>query len=177
MTLTLEAPVASAVYQQIPLAQIAPSPHQARKDFDPAALQGLADSMKAERLLEPVLVRQVGDSFELISGERRFRAAKLLGWTTIEAKVIQTVSEAEAAAKGMVENLQRADLNPIEEAQGFQALNQLDPDYWDQPKIAKISGRSQEYISLSLKLLGLAPEVAESIRRRILSRSHGLENI
>src|SRR5258708_5397895 len=117
MTLTLEAPVASAVYQQIPLAQIAPSPHQARKDFDPAALQGLADSMKAEGLLEPVLVRQVGDSFELISGERRFRAAKLLGWTTIGAKVIQTVSEAEAAAKGMVENLQRADLNPIEEPQ------------------------------------------------------------
>jgi ParB family chromosome partitioning protein len=164
---------AKPVYQEVPIEKIKPSRHQARKDFDD--VQGLADCMREEGLIEPVVLRQVDDGYELISGERRLRAAKLLNWSAIEAKVIRTVSEAEAAAKGLVENLQRQDLNPIEEAEGFQTLNQLDPKFWDQPQIAKVSGRSQEYISLSLKLLGLDPQVQESIRRRILSRSHGLE--
>ncbi len=173
-------------YRLIPLDQITPSPHQARKDFDPAALQTLADSMKAEGLLEPIIVRSTtsplpnaGEGemtyFELVSGERRLRAAKLLGWQTIEAKVIQTVSEAEAAAKGLVENLQRQDLNPIEEAEGFSTLNQLDQKYWTQDKIARIAGHDRSYISQSLGLLKLDPQVQADVRRLTLSRSHGLE--
>ena len=167
--------VRPAVFQSISIDQIRPAAHQARKTFDEESIKALADSMKEEGLLQPITVRQGGDDYELISGERRLRAAKLLGWTSIDAKIIQTVSEAEAAAKGMVENLQRVDLNPIEEAEGFKELNQLDPKYWDQPQIGKITGRSQEYVSLSLKLLGLPQTVLESIRRRILSRSHALE--
>src|SRR5204863_2712710 len=113
--------------------------------------------------------------YELISGERRYRAARLLGWTEIEAKVIQTISEAEAAAKGMVENLQREDLNPIEEAEGFKTLNQLDQKYWTQEKIGQVAGRSQTHVSQSTKLLGLPEALLGNIRARILSRSHGLE--
>src|SRR5258708_2131249 len=166
---------AAPTYQSVPLIQVDPSRHQARKNFDEQALKNLADSMKAEGLIQPITVRQVGERYELIAGERRFRAAKLLGWEVIDAKVIQTVSEAETAAKGLVENLQREDLNPIDEASGFAELNKLDNKYWDQPQISKVSGRTQGYISQSLKLLQLPQPVKESISRLILSRSHALE--
>ena len=89
------------IVKSLPIAQILPSPHQARKSFDTENLRGLAESMKQEGLLNPVVVRKVAAGYELISGERRLRAAKLLGWPTLEAKVIGTVSEAEAAAKGL----------------------------------------------------------------------------
>jgi ParB family chromosome partitioning protein len=135
----------------------------------------LADSIEVEGLLQPVTVRSVPGGYELIAGERRLRAVKLLGQPVIEARVIAVASEAASAAKGLVENLQSKDLNPIEEAEGFQELNQLDPKYWDQPQIAKVAGKSQGYISQSLKLLQLPQEVVKSIRALILSRSHGLE--
>jgi ParB-like chromosome segregation protein Spo0J len=99
----------------------------------------------------------------------------LLGWTTIPARIIQTISAGETAAKGLIENLQREDLNPMEEAEGFDHLNKLSPDYWDQNQIAKVTGRTQGYISQSLSLLKLAPEIQENIRRLIFSRSLGLE--
>ncbi len=168
--------------QAIPLNQIQPSPFQARKDFDPEALQGLAESMKQEGLLNPIVVRRLGDlptgqagTFELISGERRWRAAKLLGWETIEAKIIETESDAEAAAKGLVENLQREDLNPMEEAEGFQMLQQLDQKGWTLERIGQIAGHDKSYISRSLSLLDLPEEIQKKLRARNLSRSHGVE--
>src|SRR5436853_7268561 len=123
------ATAALASFQNIPVDQIRPSSHQARKTIPDESIQHLADSMKAEGLLQPIVVRRIGEpekrgigegdvpparpladspvqSFELVSGERRLRAARRLGWETIDARVIQTVSEAEAAAKGLVENLQ-----------------------------------------------------------------------
>jgi len=103
--------------------------------------------MKQEGLLQPVTVRRAGENYELISGERRLRAAKLLGWQSIDSKVIETVSEGEAAAKGLIENLQRENLNPIEEAQAFQDLIQLDPGYWSQDRIVDICGKSKTYVS------------------------------
>src|SRR5216684_616425 len=96
----------TATFQLIPVENIKPSSHQARKDFNPDAIQTLADSMKEEGLIQPIVVRPVNGSFELVAGERRFRAAQLLHWQTIEAKVVATVSEGEAAAKGLLENLQ-----------------------------------------------------------------------
>jgi ParB family transcriptional regulator, chromosome partitioning protein len=175
MSDTAAVDAAKSTFQSITLDQIKPSRHQARKQFDEAAIKSLSDSIASEGLQNPVTVRRVEGGYELISGERRFRAVKLLGLRGIDAHIIDVGSEASAAAKGLLENLQRVDLNPIEEAEGFRELNQLDPKYWDQPKIGSICDRSQEYVSLSLKLLGLAPAVQESIRRRILSRSHGLE--
>jgi ParB family chromosome partitioning protein len=168
-------PTPAAVFQSIPLDQIRPSSHQHRQDFDEASIRSLADSIEVEGLLQPVTVRSVPGGYELIAGERRLRAVKLLGQPVIEARVIAVASEAASAAKGLVENLQSKDLNPIEEAEGFQELNQLDPKYWDQPQIAKVAGKSQGYISQGLKLLQLPQEVVKSIRALILSRSHGLE--
>ena len=168
-------------FQKIPVEKIQPSPYQPRKDFTPEDLQDLADSMKEEGLLQPVLVRPCtvhgapSTAYELVSGERRYRAAKLLNWPTIEAKVVQTVSEAEAAAKSLVENLQRKDLNPIEEAEGFDRLNKLDPQYWSQDAIAKVAGKDKTYLSRSLKLLETADLVKDQLRRRNLSREHGIE--
>ncbi len=179
-----------ANFQAIPIDRIKSSPHQARKFFDQESIQALAESMRQEGLLQPITVRRLveknpsvisqnadGDRFyfELIAGERRLRAAKLLGWMRIDAKVIQTISDGEAAAKGLIENLQREDLNPIEEADGFGDLSKLDPNYWTQQKIAQICGKKQSFISDSLGLLGLPDAIKENIRRRILSRSHGVE--
>lgn len=166
---------AVSVVQQIPVDQIRPSSHQARKNFDEDALNRLAQSIKLEGLLQAITVRKVGDSYEMVAGERRLRATKLLGWTTIEARIIQTVSEAESAAKGLVENLQRENLNPIEEAQGFQELHQLDPNYWTQNKIADLFGQKQSYISESLALLTLPDPIKDNICRQILPRSLGVE--
>ena len=95
--------------EQLPLEQIFASPHQMRKHFDPAALRDLAKSMKQEGLIQPITVRKVGNAYELVVGERRLRAAHILGWATIDARVIDITDE-DAAVKGLIENLQRADL-------------------------------------------------------------------
>src|SRR5579871_1428732 len=152
---------AASAFQTFPVYHFASSPHQARKVFDEDALQALAESMKQEGLLQPITVRQVGDGYELISGERRLRAAKMIGWPVIDAKVIKTVSEGEAAAKGLIENLQREDLNAMEEARGFEDLNRLDPAYWTQEQIGKITGKGQTYVSESLGLLRLPESVQD----------------
>jgi ParB family transcriptional regulator, chromosome partitioning protein len=165
------------IVKALPISQIHPSPHQARKMFDNDNLRGLAESMKQEGLLNPVVVRKVGSTYELISGERRLRAAKLLSWPTLEAKVIGTVSEAEAAAKGLIENIQREDLNTIEEAEGYRELNRLDPKYWNQNKIAQNCGKTQGHVSEFLRFLTLPEGVKGYIRRRILSAGHAAELI
>ena len=194
-----DAPEAPLQLAAIPIEQITTSPHQARKVFDEDLIKTLAESMRQEGLIQPITVRTVTraedpelhktdlsadnakpqaltpQSWELISGERRLRAARLLNWKTIPARIIQTISAGEAAAKGLIENLQREDLNPIDEAEGFYHLNKLSPDYWDQNQIAKVTGRTQGYVSQSISMLKLAPDIQENIRRLILTRSLGLE--
>src|SRR4029077_10962856 len=136
-----------------------------------------------EGLIQPITVRQLlpmaGDredpGFEMVSGERRLRAGKLLGWTVIEARIISVISEGEVAAKGLIENLQREDLNPIEEAEGFQQLLDLKDSHWNQDQIAKVTGKSNTYISRSLDILGLPKEIVDNLRARKFSRSHGVE--
>jgi ParB family transcriptional regulator, chromosome partitioning protein len=162
---------------------IRPSPHQARKIFDEENLWKLAESMRQEGLIQPITVRRLlptaGDreepGYELVSGERRLRAAKLLEWSIIEARVISVISEGEVAAKGLIENLQREDLNPIEEAEGFSQLNLVDPTYWTHERIAQVTGKSRTYITQSLSLLRLPEVIKEDVRRRTYSRAHALE--
>jgi ParB family chromosome partitioning protein len=166
---------AKAVFQSIPLDQIQPSRHQARKQFDEESIKALAESMKQEGLLQPITARQIPEGFELIGGERRLRAAKLLGWTAIDAKIIQTVSEGESAAKGLIENLQREDLNPIEEAEGFYELNQLDPIYWTHEEIAEVCGKNRTYVTKLINILKLPQEVQMNVRRRTLTLSIAIE--
>ena len=109
---------------QIPLRQINPDPLNARKHFDAAALQELADSIRENGLIQPVTVRIVGDgSYQLIAGERRFRACKLLGWESIEAKVAE-MDDQQAALAGLIENLQREDLDPFEEGGGYRRADE-----------------------------------------------------
>src|SRR5437016_1368588 len=169
--------------QVVSIALIKPSPHQARKLFDEESLWKLAESLRQEGLIQPITVRQLlpmaGDredpGYELVSGERRIRAAKLLGWTKIEARVISVISEGEVAAKGLIENLQREDLNPIEEAEGFSQLNNVDPTYWTHERIAQVTGKSRTYITQSLSILRLPEAIKEDVRRRTYSRAHALE--
>lgn len=169
--------------QPVSVALVKPSPHQARKYFDEENLWKLAESMRQEGLIQPITVRQLlptaGDreepGFELVSGERRLRAAKLLGWSIIEARIITVISEGEVAAKGLIENLQREDLNPLEEAEGFAQLNQVDPTYWTHERVAQVTGKSRVYITQSLSLLRLPEAIKEDIRRRAYSRGHALE--
>jgi ParB family chromosome partitioning protein len=175
--------VPASKLQMVALALIKPSPHQARKLFDEESLWKLAESFRQEGLIQPITVRQLlpmaGDredpGYELVSGERRLRAAKLLGWTRIEARVISVISEGEVAAKGLIENLQREDLNPIEEAEGFAKLNTVDPTYWTHERIAQVTGKSRTYITQSLSVLRLPEAIKEDVRRRTYSRGHALE--
>jgi ParB family chromosome partitioning protein len=169
--------------QMVPVPLIKPSPHQARKFFDEENLWKLAESMRQEGLIQPITLRRLlptaGDredpGYELVSGERRLRAAKLLEWPLIEARVISVISEGEVAAKGLIENLQREDLNPIEEAEGFAQLNQVDAAYWTHERVGQVTGKSRVYITQSLSLLRLPEMVKEDVRRRTYSRGHALE--
>ncbi|OGR89639.1 MAG: hypothetical protein A2992_03180 [Elusimicrobia bacterium RIFCSPLOWO2_01_FULL_59_12] len=165
---------APAVIQQIPIAQVIPSPFQTRKDFNQEELQGLAETLKQHGLLNPIIVRKVGlpagqtgEKFELIAGERRVRAAKSLGWTSIDARV-QEVDDNEAAQQVVVENLQRDDLNPIEMAEGYKRLADLG---MKQADIARQVGVSQPAIAQALALLELPAEVQDFITRVIISPS------
>ncbi len=169
--------------QQVPIRLIRPSPHQARKHFEEESLWKLAESLRQEGLIQPITVRRLlpmaGDredpGYELVSGERRLRAAKLLKWESIEARVISVISEGEVAAKGLIENLQREDLNPLEESEGFAQLNTVDPTYWTHERIAQVTGKSRVYITQSLSLLRLPEAIREDVRRRTYSRAHALE--
>jgi ParB family transcriptional regulator, chromosome partitioning protein len=161
---------APRLIESLPLEQIFSSPHQMRKHFDPAALRDLAKSMKQEGLIQPITVRKVGNAYELVVGERRLKAAQILGWPTIDARVID-ISDEDAAIKGLIENLQRTDLNPIEEARGYKQL--VEPPYnLTQDAIAQRVGKSQTTIARSLALLDLPQEIQDLMPRGIITETH-----
>lgn len=153
----------------IPLENITRSPFQSRQHFDQGELMKLADTIRAHGVLQPIVVRPQSAGYELIAGERRWRAAQLVGLTTIPA-VIREVSDDQAATLLLVENLQRTDLNPIEEAEGYQTL--IDRGL-SQQAVGVAVGKSVSAISRTLGLLKLAGEVKELIRKGQLDYSHG----
>jgi len=156
--------------EQLPLEKIYTSPHQMRKEFDPIALRDLARSMKEEGLIQPITVRKMGGAFELVVGERRLRAAQILGWKAIEARIIE-ISDEDAAVKGLIENLQRTDLTPVEEARGFKQLVQ--PPYnLTQEAIAQRVGKSQTVVARTLALLDLPEEIQDLMPRGIITETH-----
>jgi len=165
----------SSAILQIPIDQICPSPHQVRRHFDEEGIKSLAESIAIEGLIQPITVRKVEDGYELIAGERRLRAVKKLGLPAIDARVIDVISEASASAKGLVENLQRQDLNPIEEAEGFDLLHRLDSNYWTHERISGVAGRSRSYVTQSLSFLKLPERVKDDVRRLTLNRSQILD--
>lgn len=154
----------------VPISRIDTKADQPRKSFDAESLAGLADSISANGLLQPILVRKMGDRYEIIAGERRFRASKLAGLN--EIPVIVTNADDLAAAKyALIENLQREDLNPYEEAAAFRSL--MDEYSLSQEEISVQIGKSRSAIANSLRLLDLPDEVIKMLVDGTLTAGHG----
>jgi ParB family transcriptional regulator, chromosome partitioning protein len=155
--------------RQIALNAIRPNPFQPRKEFREEDLAQLQSSIAATGLLQPVTVRQVGDHFELIAGERRLRAATRLGWTEIPA-IVRDYDDKALLTLALVENLQRADLNPIEEAEGYSRLvAEFD---LTQQEVAGIVGKDRSTVSNALRLLNLPDLIRTMVQENRLSVGH-----
>src|SRR5712692_1992830 len=154
---------------QIQLASIVPSALQPRKDFRREALQELVDSIRQHGIIQPLIVRQSGARFELIAGERRFRAAQEIGLITVPA-IIRTATDLEVLELSLIENLQRADLNPIEEAQGYSRL--AEEFGMRQEDIAVKVGRSRAAVANAMRLLDLHPRIQIWLTQNLLSVGH-----
>ncbi|AHF90601.1 ParB-like partition protein [Opitutaceae bacterium TAV1] len=163
------APAASG-FLEISVTAIAPSPYQARKDIAPAQLQELAESIRAEGLLQPVVVRKAGDGkYQLIAGERRWRAFQLLRIKSIPARLVEA-KDASAAALGLIENLQRESLNPLEEAYGYASLIR-DFDLTQEAAAERV-GKGRPTVANALRLLTLDGELQGFVARGLLSVGH-----
>ena len=155
--------------QEIAVRDIAPNPNQPRKDFDINALNDLAGSLKKSGVIQPVVVRKLGSGYQLIVGERRWRAAKLAGLDRIPA-VVRDVSDVESLELGLVENLLREDLNPIEEAEAYQRL--LAEFGWTQDDLAERVSKDRSTISNCLRLLKLPESIRADLRAGRLTMGH-----
>src|SRR5216110_2312874 len=154
---------------QISLAAIVPSALQPRKNFGHEALQELIDSIRQHGIIQPLIVRQAGTRFELIAGERRWRAAQEIGLAGVPV-IVRTANDLEVLELSLIENLQRADLNPIEEAQGYARLaNEFS---LRQEDIALKVGHSRAAVANALRLLDLHPQVQVWLTQNLLSVGH-----
>lgn len=157
-------------YRELLVTKVSPSPYQARRDIDDEQIRSLAESIRSEGLLQPIVVRDVGQgAFQLIAGERRWRAHQLLGVKRIMARIIDA-SDASAAVISMIENLQREDLNPIEESLGYASL-MSDFDL-TQEAVAERVGRSRASVANALRLLQLDREIQGYLSKGMLSVGH-----
>jgi ParB family chromosome partitioning protein len=154
------------------VSQIRPNPLQPRRAFADAELRDLQASIRANGLLQPVTVRGADHGFELIAGERRFRAVQLLGWHEIPAIVrdAREVSDKASLTLALVENLQRTDLNPIEEADGYQNL--MAQFSLTQMQVAEVVGKDRSTVANTLRLLALPAPVRQMVREGVLTIGH-----
>jgi ParB family chromosome partitioning protein len=156
--------------REVALDEISPNPRQPRTAFDPTALQELASSIRAVGVLQPIVVRRIATGYELVVGERRVRAARLAGLEKIPA-VVRDVDDLEMLRDAIIENLQREDLNPIEEAAALKRLvSELGVTH---EELAERVGRSRAAVTNALRLLNLAQGVQTRIAAGILSAAHG----
>ena len=172
------APDGLSGYREIAVHLIETNPYQPRRDIDPEQLAELVESIRAEGLLQPIVVRPVGDKFQLIAGERRWRAYQQLKLRSIPARVM-TSSDASSASLALIENLQREGLNPIDEAHGYASLIR-DFDL-TQDAAAQRVGKGRATVANSLRLLGLEAELQAYVGKGLLSVGHakvllGVEN-
>jgi ParB family transcriptional regulator, chromosome partitioning protein len=159
--------------QRIPVAQIRPNPYQPRREFRPEELSELEASLRASGLLQPITVRKIGgDSYELIMGERRLRAAAQIGWTDIPAVVKDSrdIDERALLTLALVENLQRADLNPVEEAQGYKRLT--DEFGLTQQQVADAVGKDRSTVANFLRVLSLPGPVRQMLNDGLITLGH-----
>jgi ParB family chromosome partitioning protein len=158
--------------RDLPITQIRKNPFQPRKDFDQEQLKELQESLKSSGLLQPITVRRTrdsADSYELIAGERRLRAATELGWPTIPA-VIKDLDDRELLGLALVENLQRSDLNPVEEAEGYSRL--ISEFGHTQQTIALMVGRDRSTIANMLRILQLPQSIRQMLRDGLITIGH-----
>ena len=159
----------SAAPQGIRLSDIEPNPRQPRQDFDPAALEELAQSIRENGVITPITLRKTGDTYQIIAGERRWRASRMAGLHEIPAVVLD-VDENTAYALALIENLQREDLNPMEEAEGYRRLTQ--ELGLTQEQAARRVGISRPAVANALRLLSLPKAVAALLRDKEISAGH-----
>jgi ParB family chromosome partitioning protein len=155
--------------ERIAIARVKPCPFQPRKDFTPAALQELADSIKAQGIVQPLIVRRRDDHYELIAGERRWRAAQLVGLAEVPV-VVREADDRQVLELALIENLQRENLNPIEEAQGYAQL--IEQFQLSQEEAALKVGKSRAAVANSLRLLKLPSDIQTHLREGRLSVGH-----
>ena len=156
--------------QDIKLAKIKANPNQPRREFSDASIRELASTLDKDGLLQPIVVREKGDGYEIIAGERRYRAAQRLDWETIPA-IVNNMSDDQAASLALIENLQRENLNPIDEAEAYNNLMKLNG--LTQVSLAKNIGKSQSYVANKLRLLKLSPKVQSYLASGQISARHG----
>jgi ParB family chromosome partitioning protein len=166
---------------QLPVSDLIPNKYQPRKNFDEISLEDLTNSIKERGIIQPIIVRKSNNEnskFEIIAGERRWLAAQRAGIHNVPV-VITEADDLKSLEFGIVENVQRHDLNPLEEAQGYKRL--IDEFSYDQDKVSKFIGKSRSYITNSLRILTLPNEVIKLIESQKLSTGHakilvGLDN-
>ena len=156
--------------KEIDLEKITAGRYQPRQEFDSVKIQELAESIKKHGVLSPILVREVGlDKFEVIAGERRVRASKIAGLKTIPSLVNQKEDQ-EALEAALIENLQREDLNPVEEARGYDRLKR--EFELTQDEIAKATGKARSTIANSMRILSMSPKILDMISQGALEKGH-----
>lgn len=153
------------------ISEIEPNRDQPRKDFDESALAELAHSISQHGVLQPLLVRPlIGGGYQIVAGERRYRACRMAGVTEVPV-VIRELSDSETMELALIENLQRENLTPIEEAKGFGVL--VDEYGMSQEEVSQVVGRSRSAVANSLRLLNLPKEVSDMVERGEISAGHG----
>ena len=160
----------STPYQVLPIYKVEPNPNQPRQDFDEVELQSLSDSITEHGVVQPLTVRQLESGYyQIIAGERRWRAARMAGLSEVPAVIIEA-DDKKTMELALIENLQRQDLNPVEEAMGYRTLMQ---DYGlSQDETATRVGKSRPAVANALRLLNLSPEILEKLRHGELTAGH-----
>ena len=159
-----------SAYQQLPIYKVEPNPDQPRQDFDEEELQTLADSISVHGIIQPLTVRELPSGYyQIIAGERRWRAARLAGLSDVPVVIIEA-DDKKAMELALIENLQRQDLNPVEEALGYQTL--INEYGLTQEEAAQQVGKSRPAVTNALRLLGLCPEVLELLRTGQITAGH-----
>jgi len=154
---------------QIPISNISPNPYQPREKINPAELQDLAESIKNNGIIQPILVRRIENGYQLISGERRISAAKMVGLKTVPA-IIKEASDSDMLKLALIENLQRENLNPIEEAKAYREL--ITKFKFTQESLAEALGKRRTTVTNTLRLLTLSPDIQEEIANGRITPGH-----
>ena len=163
-------PLETSAYRSLPIYKVEPNPDQPRHDFDEEELQALADSISGHGVIQPLTVREMPNGYyQIIAGERRWRAARLANLSDVPVVVIEA-DDRKAMELALIENLQRQDLNPVEEALGYQAL--IEEYGLTQEEAAGRVGKSRPAVANALRLLGLCPEVLEKLKQGELTAGH-----